>query len=123
MSFTDHLMQQPLWVPLWVGWMVVVNTAAVLFLRHPPARWVLAAWVGNMLTMQALFAAVGYVRLLGLSHVLWWTPLVIYLAPRWQGTGEPTAYRIWLRVLFVTILLSLVLDYIDVARYLLGDRS
>jgi hypothetical protein len=122
MSFMGHILQQPLWIRVWVGWMVVVNTACLAFLRHSVGRWVLVAWVGNMVTMQALFAANGYNRLLGLSHVLWWTPLLTYLLGQRRRLASGSAVSRWVAALAATIALSLVLDYLDVARYLLGDR-
>jgi hypothetical protein len=123
MGFMEHILQQPLWVQLWVGWMVVVNTACLAFLRHTAARWVLAAWIGNMITMQALFTLNGFNRLLGLPHVLWWTPLLVYLVRQRPRLAPHTAFSRWVGLLLVTIALSLVIDYIDVARYLLGDRT
>lgn len=123
MSFMGHILQQPLSIPLWVGWMVVVNTACLAFLRHPVGRWVLIAWVGNMITMQTLFALNGYNRLLGLSHVLWWTPLLIYLVRQRPRLAAGSAVSRWVGILTATIALSLVLDYLDVVRYLLGDRG
>ena len=123
MSFMGHILQQPLWIPLWVGWMVVVNTACLAFLRYSVGRWVLVAWVGNMLTMQTLFALNGYNRLLGLSHVLGWTPLLIYLLRQRTRLAPGSAVNRWVAVLATTIALSLALDYLDVGRYLLGDRG
>lgn len=118
-----HVMQEPLWLQAWVGWMMVLNTACLLFLRQRTAKIVLVAWIGNILTMAVLYEVVGYVRLLGLSHVIWWTPLVIYL---WRQRGQfptQTAFGVWVRVLLLTNAASLVIDYIDVARYLMGDGA
>lgn len=96
-SLMARLMAEPWWLQAWVGWMMLVNTASLFFLRHREARWVLAVWVGNVITMMALYEAVGYVRLLGLSHVLWWTPLLVYLVAvreRFAGNG---VFGLWAR--------------------------
>ena len=115
----DQILQQPGWLQVWIGWMVVVNTASFLFLRHSAAKWVAAAWVANVVLMNLRFSAFGYTRILGLSHVLLWTPLLVYLW-RQRPWPTPSLYGRWLTVLFATNLLSLVVDYVDVIRYLAG---
>jgi len=123
----DTLMQdifaQPTWLVVWVSWLMLVNTASLVFLKHKPARWILLAWIGNSLTMTALHANFGHTRLLGLSHVIWWTPLFVYL---WRISAWRTlrgAAHTWIVVLMLSNGVSLVVDYVDVARYLLGDRG
>lgn len=123
----DTLMQnifaQPTWLVAWVGWLMLVNTASVIFVRQVPARWVLAAWIGNALTMTALHVEFGFTRILGLSHVIWWTPLLIYL---WRAQALRTLTgpaRHWLLALVLSNGVSLVVDYVDVARYALGERA
>lgn len=117
-----RIMAEPLWLQAWVYWMMLLNTAAILFLRHREAKVVLALWIGNVITMSVLYEMVGYVRLLGLSHVIWWTPLVIYLFAR-RAHFPAGMVRNWLWVLLLTNSASLVIDYIDVARYFMGDGS
>lgn len=116
------VMAEPLWLQAWVFWMMLLNTAALFFLKHREARVVLACWVGNVITMSLLYEWAGYVRLLGLSHVIWWTPLVLYLLARRAGFPAG-AVRSWLWVLLLTNSASLVIDYIDVARYFMGDGA
>lgn len=118
-----HILAEPLYLQVWVFWLVVINTACIFFLREVEARWVLVAWVGNIIFMTALFELNGYNRLLGLSHIVWWTPLVIYLHRRRRGISGDSLFEGWVRTLFVTNLISLVIDYVDVVRYLAGDRS
>ncbi|MFQ5664861.1 MAG: hypothetical protein ACE5I7_00355 [Candidatus Binatia bacterium] len=122
-DFIGHLLREPAWLQMWVAWMVILNSASIVFLRRREARWVLSAWIANMIFMSILFAVNGFNRLLGLSHVLWWTPLVIYLWRRLPALERSGAFAAWLRILLVTDTLSLVVDFSDVIRYLLGDRS
>ncbi len=73
--------------------------------------------------MGRLYDQIGYVRLLGIVHVILWTPLFFYLLRRaWRGE-----MGLWFRVviwLFVVSLgISLAFDYVDVVRYLLGQRE
>lgn len=116
------IMAEPLWLQVWVYWMMILNTAALLFLRTTEGRVVLACWVGNIITMSLLYEWVGYVRLLGLSHVIWWTPLVIFLFLR-RGQFPAGKAATWLWILLLTNSVSLVIDYIDVARYFMGDGA
>ena len=119
----EHILAEPLWLRSWIFWMIGINLLCLAFLRHKEARWVLVAWVGNLILMSALFELNGYNRLLGLSHVVWWTPLLVYLLLGRDRIPSAGAFATWVRVLFVTNAISLLVDYIDVARYLLGDRT
>ncbi len=122
-TLLQAIMMQPLWLQGWIGWMVLVNVAGgLIFIRRPEAKWVLIAMAGNVLFMNWLFAEFGYQRILGLAHVVFWTPLLIYLWMRRQNWGLQTTAGKWLAVLFATNLTSLAVDYIDVARYLAGER-
>lgn len=133
----QEIAQQPVWLQIWIYWLILVNTASIVFVgRRVEARWVLAAWIGNLAFMAYLYDTMGYVRLLGLSHVVLWTPLLVYLYRRHQNerqvreqdADEPVPVaketkglariaRAWLFVLFFTNLTSLAVDYVDVARY------
>lgn len=79
------------------------------------------------LTFPAMIAAhsmIGYSRLLGLVHVVFWTPFALWLWGRRGGwrVRETIAGK-WILLLFATMLVSLAFDYADVARWLLGERG
>ena len=127
MTFGQAIDLLPLWVRIWLY--VFVFGAGVLPL-------VLLAWRQSrkaaLVTLAAdglaavgvmwLFGQLGYVKLLGLPHIIFWTPLVCFLwreikredMPDWPG-------RILWAVLAVFVV-SLAFDYVDVARYVLGER-
>jgi len=128
MSFQDALAQQPDWVVYWVNWMTLifgVSFVAFLFSRHTrgAALAVFLAYTAGVLMLFWLYAELGYVRLLGLPHVLFWTPLAIYLIWRLRDRQIPTPLRLLMGVLLATVVISLGFDYTDVARYLLGERE
>jgi len=123
MDFARELLAQPIWLVVWIAWMGLVNMASVAFLDRSEARWSLAAFATAFVGMNLIYAAFGYVRLLGLAHVLCWTPLLMYLWPRLPRHPRGSLYRAWLHLIFVTNAISLVIDYLDVARYVLGERS
>ena len=60
---------------------------------------------------------------LGLPHVLFYTPVVIYFISRLRGGELPKIARWLMMASLVIILISLAFDYTDVARYILGNRT
>lgn len=113
----------PLWIQIWVQFMgfVAFILAAVFSFMRVEARWTLAAGLSALVFMLILITFLGYGRHLGLGHVLFWTPLAIYLwkrRPHWNVGGSWSGK--WIAVLFVTIAVSLVFDYVDVVRYFLN---
>ena len=120
----EGILSMPIGWMLWVMWMMALNTASMFFcLKNMEARFVLAAWIPNGIFMTLLAEYAGYTRILGLSHMIFWTPLVIYLFTRRKNFEWATIYGKWLYILLVTNVASLVIDYIDVIRYILGDRD
>ena len=124
MGLMESIAQQPVWLQVWMGWMGFINLAAILFVwKTREARWALAAFLASAMTMSGLYEIFGYERILGLAHVLFWTPLLIWLFGRRKSIGRRGAPAIYLHVLFATIGLSLVVDYYDVATFLIGLAS
>jgi hypothetical protein len=122
-SLYAAIFAQDLWLQLWVGWLVVVNVlGGFFFIRRPEAKWVLFAMLGNAVFMSWLFDVYGFQRILGLAHVVFWTPLLVYLWGRRDRWAVSSLSGKWLAALFTTNAISLVIDYIDVARYLGGER-
>jgi hypothetical protein len=123
MTFNQHLLSQSPLVVGWVAWLVILNLGAVVFVwNRVEARWVLAAMIVNMPFMNMLFYYFGYTRILGLSHIIFWTPVLVYLWRRRKDIQIKTPFGIYIRVLFISNFISLVIDYSDTIRYLLGDR-
>jgi hypothetical protein len=118
----EHIAREPFWLQAWIYWMIFMNSASLLFVRRVEARWVLLAWIASLVTMNQLFAAYGYTRILGLAHVIFWSPLVVYLFRRRPRFGEG-AFGGWARWLLATNAISLAIDYVDVARWALGDHG
>ena len=129
MTFDDYVALYPLWVRVWLNWMLValaLGSLVPLIFRgsRRDGLIVLVTNVAAVLLMNLLFAEVGFVRLLGVVHVVLWTPLAVYLWRRLRGgvsMHRIAAIALW--VFLVTIVISLGFDYVDVVRYLLGDRG
>ena len=73
--------------------------------------------------MSWVYDQMGYVRLLGIVHVILWTPLFIYLFVRARSGAMPLPCRLVMWMFAATLAVSLVFDYTDVVRYLLGERD
>ena len=110
------------WVA-WVGLLLLVNMIAPLFLLHTIEAWVVlgALLMGGMI-QQAIFARLGFVRLLGLGHAPW-LALVPWLWSRLDMAEPGTLLYGWLVAVIVLDGASLVIDIVDVARYLRGERA
>ncbi len=128
MSFEDAMATQPQWVQWWVTWMgiAILGTIIALVFSKPSRRdslIILLTGIATYFAMMWLYDQLGLVRLLGIVHVILWTPLAIYL---WQHLKNPaivTPFRQIMWVFLATIVVSLAFDYVDVLRYLLGERG
>lgn len=128
MSFAEAVQTMSAPLRLWVLWLTVamVVTPLLLLLLRGARRdglIVLASTVAVMVSMQVLYQAVGFVRLLGLPHVAIWGPLAVWLAFRVRDGALPRSVRVVMGVYLLTITVSLVFDVIDVVRWLAGDRE
>ena len=118
-AFMNDMAQQPLWVQIWVNILGAVNFAAIFFLRSNLARIVLAAIVLAGISLIYMHSVYGYVGLLGLPHILLWTPMLAYF---WKALPklEPSRLLTYLRVVTTMNFISLLFDYVDVGKYLLA---
>ncbi len=110
----------------WQFWLLLLITANLLiplfFLSRVEARVVVAVLAASMTLTTVLTGRYGFTRILGLGHVLW-IPLLYFLWTRLDAIPANDAFGIWIRALIVLNALSLVIDAIDVARYIAGDRA
>jgi asparagine N-glycosylation enzyme membrane subunit Stt3 len=123
---------EPLWLQGWIMLLVLANAGAVFFVvtrqdgRLRP-RWeaiaIVAGFAAAGVFMTWLYDVVGYVRLLGLAHLLFWTPAYAWVLSRFLRGGLTPAFRHYAVFYLAIAGASLVVDVVDVARYLLGDRQ
>jgi hypothetical protein len=112
----------PWW--LWVGLLGTINMVVPLFfLGSVEARVVLAAILVGVVVQMLIIVRVGFVRLLGLGHILAWVPMLLWLVPRLMNLDPGTVFGRWLFAVVALDLASLAIDFVDVARYLGGDRQ
>ncbi len=107
---------------VWIALLGVVNMTAIFFLDTLEGKLVLAAIVAGAVFQLSIFAAKGYVRLLGIGHILW-LPLVLWLGSRLGDIGTDSTFGKWVLAVIVVDGISLIIDAVDVGRYLAGDRT
>ena len=116
-------MKLPVHWKLWMMLLVVVNVVIPLFFfDRIEARMVLGAILASVLLMTILTATSGFTRLLGLGHIFW-VPLIYFLWTRLSQIPATDFFGIWIPALMVLNAESLVIDAVDVFRYVAGDRG
>ena len=123
LKFNRGVLRLPLQWRLWMMLLVAANVVVPLFfLGHLEAQVVLAAILLSMVLFTLLTAHAGFTRLLGLGH-LPWIPLVWFLGTRLGEIPPDDFYGIWIRAVVILNSFSLLIDVVDVYRYIAGDRS
>ncbi len=119
-AFMADIGKEPLWVQIWVNILGPINFAAIFFIfRTRLAAIVLAAIILSFFGIMYLYSQYGFVTLLGPPHIIFWTPMLVYF---WKVVPklEPSLVKKYLYLVMGTNFISLVFDYVDVARYFLG---
>jgi hypothetical protein len=107
---------------VWCVWLVGVNLACLWFITNIEAQVVLAVTSIAVAVQTLIYQRIGFTRILGSTHVLW-VPMFAWMATRMDTImGEP-ALAAWLVLLFVTNMVSMVVDAIDAVRFLRGERA
>ena len=123
LRLNQGMLRQPLNIRLWLMVLVGANFLAPLFfIGRLEAQLTLAAFFAGFAIMMIVTAATGYTRLLGLGHVLWY-PLIGFLWTRLDGAGVHDPFNVWIRLLLLLNAVSLIIDTVDVVRYLAGERE
>lgn len=123
-GFTAGLRTLPRPWRIWVGFLGALNVLGGLFFFETTAgKAVLAATVIAFILMLAIFRRHGFVRLLGLGHIVAWGPLLPWLWVRFQEVGAGSLLGVWLLAVVVADGISLAIDVADVIRWWRGERA
>jgi hypothetical protein len=131
-TLSDAMATEPAWLRSWIMLLVATHLAAIAFvverragrfgLRREPVA-ILVSFFAAAVFMNWLYAEVGYVRLLGLAHLVFWGPVWTWLWMRRRAFGTSSFFGRYVHAYLVVAGVSLAIDAIDVARYLLGDGA
>lgn len=119
-GFFVELMQQPVWVPIWVFLLMIVNVASLGFWHEPLAKLIFIIFMISAMLMMGLYSRFGFEKILGLGHILW-IPLLVYVfiqMPTIEGS-----FKRYLLVFSASIAISLMFDIIDVMKYFTHRKS
>ena len=122
-KFNKGMMRMPIYWQLWLLLLVAVNVVIpFLFVGRLEAQVVLGTMIVNVILMTLLTGLTGFSRLLGLGHSPWFL-LLYFLWAQLEQIPAGDFFGIWIRALIVLNALSLVMDTVDVIRYLRGERE
>ena len=117
------LLRQPLHVKLWLAMLIAVNLVIPLFyFSRFEARVIAGTFLAAALLMVIITGFSGFSRLLGLGHFVWF-PLLFFLWARLDQFPFDDWFGLNVRALMVLNSISLVIDVVDVIRYVGGDRE
>ena len=128
MSFEEQAALLPLWVQIWMNVLVTVVPLCIIIMivfreTRRAGLWALGLTVLSFVGTVLLHRQLGMVRLLGLSHVVFWTPLVVIMIRRIREGISGLVPRLAAVLAVAIIVAALIFDYADVARWLLGERG
>jgi hypothetical protein len=110
----------------WVAWIMLLMAANLViplyYLTTIEAQVVLGAALIGAIIQTAIFSTKGFVRLLGIGHVLW-VPMVFWLWGRLDLAMPDSFFQSWLIAVVVLNTISLIIDATDVIRYWNGERD
>ena len=108
---------------IWVMFLGGVNIlGAVVFFNSFEAKFALVGMFGSMFVMQIIYQKYGFVRLLGLGHIIFWVPFVAWNVIQLTNDYQMGEYfKFWLIAVSVLNALSLIFDIVDVYRFFKGE--
>lgn len=128
MTLSEAIAQQPQWVQYWLYVLlfgILVLPLALLIWKQTRLTAIVtiaASFIAGF-GVSWIYDQLGYVKLLGLPHIILWTPLALYLYGQIKREDMPVWPKRIITAILAVFIVSLVFDYVDVARYVLGERQ
>ncbi|MGV7220774.1 MAG: hypothetical protein ACQ9MH_04535 [Nitrospinales bacterium] len=108
---------------IWLFLLITVNFfIPVVFYHTQEAKFTILAFLVSGMMGIILVKIQGFTRLLGLMHIPW-IPLIIYLIGQLNDYPVSQPISLWIKALIVFNGISLIIDFVDVIRYLRGERK
>jgi len=107
---------------VWCVWLVAVNSACIFFIQHVEAQLVLGVTLLAVLLQGVIYQRTGFTRIMGAVHLAW-IPMFIWMAGRIDVISQNKELSVWLVILLLTNFISLLIDGIDMTRYVKGERA
>ena len=110
----------------WLAWIMLLMAVNVViplyYLTTIEAQVILGAALIGAIIQAAIFSTKGFVRLLGIGHILW-VPMVFWLLSRLDLAASDSFFQSWLITVVFLNTISLIIDATDVIRYWNGERD
>lgn len=113
-AFFIELFDQPKAVIVWVGYLMMINMASLLFWNNELSKIIFFTFLISSMFMMLLYSTFGFKKILGLGHILW-IPLIIYIG--FNLHLENGSFYFYLIVFIISISISLFFDILDVYKY------
>ncbi len=120
LRFFVELMQQPIWIPIWLFFLMIINVASLGFWHEPLAKIIFITFMTSAMLMMGLYSRFGFEKILGLGHILW-VPLLVYVLT--QLPIVEAFFKSYLVVLSISLAISLAFDITDVWKYFTNRKS
>ena len=123
---------QPAWLLAYLMVLVAANLGAMFFIaKKTPQGWrpryealaIVAAFLLAGEFMEYLYQQYGYVRLLGLAHIVFWTPVYAWIFTHRKDYAAYPYFSKFVPFYLVMAGISLTIDVIDLLRYALGETG
>jgi hypothetical protein len=118
-------MRLPLWVRVWLVFILLPANAAAFFMKGTPtglrasrAAAFIAAVNGSVILIQR-----GWGKALAVPHLFAWVPLLVFAVRRVGQPDAPRSERVHAGILLVVNGISLVFDVADTGRWIKGERG
>lgn len=127
-TLQEAIASQQTWVVIWTNVLLIcsVGLPLALLIWEPSRVAGMVTALGTVVSgmaMNWLYGALGYVKLLGLPHIIVWGPVVWFLLGQVRRVDMPVWPKRIIWVIIAALSVSLVFDVVDVLRYLLGART
>jgi hypothetical protein len=122
-EFNKKIFGMPFPWNMWVGMLAMINmVGGLVYIRTIEGQMALAGLMIGFMIMWGIYVKKGFVRLLGLGHLIGWTPLMIWYAKVISEGKAEGVFEYWLMAVLIVNGISLVIDFVDVVRYSMGDK-
>lgn len=118
-------MRLPLWVRMWLVFILIPANAAAFFMKDAPTGlWAsrAAAFIGAV-NGSVILAQRGWGKALAIPHLCAWVPLLVFAVRRMREPEASRSERAYAAILLVVNGTSLVFDVIDTWRWAKGERG
>jgi len=114
-------------VKIWMNWMIIIFLLSIIFTyKHVSARFIFISLFMTIPIAIVIFNITKSPYLVGVSHIIVWIPLSIYLLKTEvivKREKLKSIYGVYLILLLSTIMLSLFFDIRDTTLILLGMKD